>query len=106
MGSGFAEHVEGENNDDVKAEESVEKAPEQETTSAMDPDMATMISNIMDHAEKVETQLEKQQMADNNDQSAPKGLAFVKANSHLKTQSLPILDNLVRFLTSQCLYVI
>ncbi|RJE18386.1 MYB DNA binding protein [Aspergillus sclerotialis] len=97
LGSGFAENAERDSDGNIKVEGTIEKTPEQETTegtSTIDPDMATVISNIMNHAERVEDELGRQQRGDNNDQSAPKGLAFVKANSHLKTQSLPILDNL------------
>lgn len=99
MGSGFSEHAERDSDGNNKVEATIEKTPEQETTEAtstIDPDMATVISNIMNHAERVEDELGRQQRGDNNDLLAPKGLAFVKANSHLKTQSLPILDNLVR----------
>ena len=99
LGSGFSEHAERDSDGNNKVEATIEKTPEQETTEAtstIDPDMATVISNIMNHAERVEDELGRQQRGDNNDLLAPKGLAFVKANSHLKTQSLPILDNLVR----------
>lgn len=56
-----------------------------------------MISSIMNHAERVEEQcvLGQQQLAETSSASPPKGMVFVKANSHLKIQSLPILDNLV-----------
>ncbi|PYI27136.1 hypothetical protein BP00DRAFT_405671 [Aspergillus indologenus CBS 114.80] len=66
-----------------------------ETSADIDSDMATVISSIMNHAERVEEQvvIGQQQLADTAS-PAPKGMVFVKANSHLKTQSLPILDNL------------
>lgn len=72
------------------------------STAELDPDMATVISNIMNHAERVEEQyfLGQQQLAESNDQSGQRGMVFVKANSHLKIQSLPILDNLVGFIFS------
>ncbi|KAL1998725.1 hypothetical protein VTN02DRAFT_5675 [Thermoascus thermophilus] len=59
--------------------------------------MAAVISNIIDHSERVEEQcaLSQQPVETNGQQaSSNKGLVFVKANSHLKVQSLPILDNL------------
>ncbi|KAA8652495.1 hypothetical protein EYZ11_005219 [Aspergillus tanneri] len=76
---------------------SAEAAVAPETSQEeIDTDMATVISNIMNHAERVEEQcaIDQQQMVNNSDRSTPKGMVFVKANSHLKTQSLPILDNL------------
>lgn len=71
-----------------------------EPTSELDPDVATVLSNIMNHAERVEEQcaLGQQQLTDNTDQPTPDDVMILKANSHLKTQSLPILDNLVRSL--------
>ena len=68
-----------------------------ESNQDIDTDIATVISSIMNHAERVEEQcaIGQQQLADTSGQSAPKGMVFVKANSHLKIQSLPILDNLV-----------
>lgn len=61
------------------------------------PDVASMISDIMDHTERVEQHVAMgpQPMVDSNGQ-ATTGLVCLKANSHLKLQSLPILDNLVR----------
>lgn len=98
LGAGVAEPTERSDDAQVKIENLVEStAPE--STSELDPEMAAVISNIMNHAERVEEQcaLGQQSLEDNDDESAPKGLVFVKANSHLKTQSLPILDNLVSF---------
>ena len=62
----------------------------------MTPDVAAVISNIIDHSERVEEQfaLNQQQGAEDGTPGA-KDLVFIKANSHLKSQSLPILDNLV-----------
>lgn len=82
-----------------QSENSAESAVAPETGTDLDPDMATVISSIMNHAERVEEQCavgEQQLGEDTSNQEAPKGLVFVKANSHLKIQSLPILDNLVR----------
>lgn len=61
-----------------------------------DPYVANFISDIMDHAERVEGQFAlSQQLEDGTAQTSSKGLTFIKASSHLKIQSLPILDNLV-----------
>jgi hypothetical protein len=61
-----------------------------------DPYVATFISDIMEHAERVEGQFAlSQQLVDGTAQTPSKGLTFIKASSHLKIQSLPILDNLV-----------
>ncbi|EHA19081.1 hypothetical protein CBS63078_1277 [Aspergillus niger] len=70
--------------------------PQPESSADIDSDMATVISSIMNHAERVEEQcvLGQQQLAETSSASPPKGMVFVKANSHLKIQSLPILDNL------------
>jgi hypothetical protein len=70
-------------------------APEQ--TPNVGSDMATVISSILDHTERVEEHCDMgpQTLPDLSGQGAPKGMVFVKANSHLKIQSLPILDNLV-----------
>lgn len=70
------------------------------TQDTMNPDVAAVISNIIDHSERVEEQyaLNQQENAE-GDSSESKDLVFIKANSHLKSQSLPILDNLVCFLT-------
>jgi hypothetical protein len=57
------------------------------------PDVAEVISHIMDHAERVEEQCALSQRLEESGES--KGLVFIKANAHLKIQSLPILDNLV-----------
>ncbi|KAL3451990.1 telomere repeat binding factor-domain-containing protein [Aspergillus insuetus] len=69
-------------------------APEQ--TPNVGSDMATVISSILDHTERVEEHCDMgpQTLPDLSGQGAPKGMVFVKANSHLKIQSLPILDNL------------
>lgn len=67
------------------------------TQDIMNPEVAAVISNIMDHSERVEEQfaLDQQQNAD-GDSSDSKDLVYINSNSHLKSQSLPILDNLVR----------
>lgn len=81
-----------------QSENSAESATAPGTGTDIDTDMATVISSIMNHAERVEEQCamgEQQLSEDTSNQEAPKGVVFVKANSHLKIQSLPILDNLV-----------
>ena len=86
-------------NGPIQSENSAESAVAPDTGTDLDPDMATVISSIMNHAERVEEQcaIGEQQLGDDtSNQEAPKGLVFVKPNSHLKIQSLPILDNLVR----------
>jgi len=51
----------------------------------------------MDHTERQEhsVTLGPQEIPPSGDFPGAKGFAFLKANSHLKIQSLPILDNLV-----------
>ncbi|KAL4802327.1 telomere repeat binding factor-domain-containing protein [Aspergillus unguis] len=68
----------------------------QEQNKNIDSDVATVISNIMNHSERVEEQyaMGPQQLPDLSGQGAPKGMALLKANSHLRIQSLPIIDNL------------
>ena len=79
----------------------VEAATDNTAASESEPhiatDMATVISDIMNHSERVEEHYAfgQQQLEGDAEQSAPTGLVYVKPNSHLKTQSLPILDNLV-----------
>lgn len=81
----------------VKAENAFENAAP-DTTAELDPDVATVLSNIMNHAERVEEQftMGHQPLAGHVDYSASKDMMVPQANSHLKAQSLPILDNLVR----------
>lgn len=58
------------------------------------PDVAEVISNIMSYSERVEEQYNlSQQLKNSGGESQP--IVFIKANSQLMTQSLPILDNLV-----------
>lgn len=72
-------------------------APTQDGEGEINPDVATIISEIMDHTERQEQSvaLGPQELPAANDFPGAKGFAFLKANSHLKIQSLPILDNLV-----------
>lgn len=71
-----------------------------EITSNSAPDVNTMISDIFDHTERQEetVAMGPQEILPSGDFPGAKGYAFLnlKANSHLKIQSLPILDNLVR----------
>ncbi|PLB47247.1 putative MYB DNA binding protein [Aspergillus steynii IBT 23096] len=96
LGPGVVDTVEHQDDKHGQIDSSAEAPVAPETSQDIDTDMATVISNIMNHAERVEEQcvLGQQQLVDTSDQSTPKGMVFVKANSHLKTQSLPILDNL------------
>ncbi|KAI9928320.1 TTAGGG repeat binding factor [Aspergillus wentii] len=96
LGSGVVDTVEQPVDSHAQIETSTESAVAPEPGAEIDTDMATVISSIMNHAERVEEQcaIGQQQLTDTVDQTAPKGLVFVKANSHLKIQSLPILDNL------------
>ena len=102
LGTGIVDTNEGPaENGPSQSENSAESAVAPETGTDIDSDMATVITSIMNHAERVEEQCaigEQQLGQDAPNQEAPKGLVFVKANSHLKIQSLPILDNLVRII--------
>jgi hypothetical protein len=72
-------------------------APTQAGESEINPDVATIISEIMDHTERQEqtVAMGPQELPPSNEFPGARGFAFLKANSHLKIQSLPILDNLV-----------
>ncbi|KAJ6036871.1 hypothetical protein N7540_001150 [Penicillium herquei] len=62
----------------------------------VNPDVASIINEIMDHTERQEqtVAMGPQEVAPSGDFPGAKGFAFLKANQHLKIQSLPILDNL------------
>ncbi|KAJ6102506.1 hypothetical protein N7486_004933 [Penicillium sp. IBT 16267x] len=64
--------------------------------SNLNPDVASIISEIMDHTDRQEhtVAMGPQEVPPSGDFPGAKGYAFLKANSHLKIQSLPILDNL------------
>ena len=72
-------------------------ATTQDGNSDLNHDVATIISEIMDHTERQEqtVAMGPQELPPSNDFPGARGFAFLKANSHLKIQSLPILDNLV-----------
>ncbi|KAF4238517.1 hypothetical protein CNMCM6805_006365 [Aspergillus fumigatiaffinis] len=102
LGSGIVDTVERQNAGQTQTVSSAGDPAAPDTNPELD-DMASVISSIMNHAERVEEQcaMGQQQLttatttpATPADQPAPKGLVYVKANSHLKIQSLPILDNL------------
>lgn len=97
LGPSIVDTVERQDDKPSHIETPAESAVAPEPNQDIDTDIATVISSIMNHAERVEEQcaIGQQQLADTSGQSAPKGMVFVKANSHLKIQSLPILDNLV-----------
>ncbi|KAJ5412874.1 hypothetical protein N7465_005179 [Penicillium sp. CMV-2018d] len=71
-------------------------ATTQDGNPDLNPDVATIISEIMDHTERQEqtVAMGPQELPPSNDFPGARGFAFLKANSHLKIQSLPILDNL------------
>jgi len=68
-------------------------------SSSVNPDVASMISEIMDHTERQENivSMGQQEIPASTEFPGARGYAFLKANSHLKIQSLPILDNLVSY---------
>jgi hypothetical protein len=72
-------------------------ATTQDGNGEINPDVATIISEIMDHTERQEqtVAMGPQELPPSNEFPGARGFAFLKANSHLKIQSLPILDNLV-----------
>lgn len=78
-------------------EASARTATPQNGGSSVNPDVASIISEIMDHTERQEqtVALGPQEIPPSGDFPGARGFAFLKANSHLKIQSLPILDNLV-----------
>lgn len=53
------------------------------------PNLATIIANIIEHAEAIERRYREMGPVDTE------GFTFLNASHHLKLQSLPILDNLV-----------
>lgn len=65
--------------------------------SNVNPDVASIISEIMDHTDRQENTVSmgQQDIPATTEFPGARGYAFLKANSHLKIQSLPILDNLV-----------
>ena len=62
----------------------------------INPDVSSIISEIMDHTERQEEAITfgPQVLEPSGDFPGAKGYMYLKANSHLKIQSLPILDNL------------
>ena len=59
------------------------------------PEIVSVVSNIMGHSERLKEQYTQDQQA-NETNTSPRAFTFIKASTHLKTQSLPILENLVR----------
>lgn len=94
LGEGMADTLEP--NDHSQIDQTQLNAT-QEDTSHVNPDVASIISEIMDHTERQEqtVAMGPQEVPPSGDFPGVKGYAFLKANSHLKIQSLPILDNLV-----------
>ncbi|KAJ5330714.1 hypothetical protein N7476_000497 [Penicillium atrosanguineum] len=64
--------------------------------SNVNADVTSIISEIMDHTDRQENTvlMGPQEIPATNEFPGARGYAFLKANSHLKIQSLPILDNL------------
>ncbi|KAJ6134037.1 hypothetical protein N7523_000359 [Penicillium sp. IBT 18751x] len=64
--------------------------------SNVNADVTSIISDIMDHTDRQENTvlMGPQEIPATNEFPGARGYAFLKANSHLKIQSLPILDNL------------
>lgn len=62
----------------------------------INPDVNSIISEIMDHTERQEEVITfgPQVLEPSGDFPGARGYMYLKANSHLKIQSLPILDNL------------
>ncbi|KAL5341620.1 telomere repeat binding factor-domain-containing protein [Aspergillus crustosus] len=96
LGAGVVDSMEPSENKIGPVDQIGESPVAQEQNPNIDSDVATVISHIMNHSERVVEQsvMGPQQLPDLTGQGAPKGVVFVKANSHLKVQSLPILDNL------------
>ncbi|KAJ5165777.1 hypothetical protein N7492_006073 [Penicillium capsulatum] len=70
--------------------------PPEDSNSNVNPDVASLISDIMDHTERQEqtVAMGPQEIPPSGDFPGARGYPFLKANSNLKIQSLPILDNL------------
>lgn len=85
--------------ENLGSDPSATAAVAQEGTSNSTPDVNSMITDILDHTERQEetVAMGPQEIPPSGDFPGAKGYAFLnlKANSHLKIQSLPILDNLV-----------
>lgn len=86
-------------------EQSAEAVAAEDGDTEVNPDMANIISEIMDHTERQEhsVMLGQQEIPQSSQFNGAKGFAFLKANSHLKIQSLPILDNLVSLFAFDCI---
>ncbi|KAJ5159938.1 uncharacterized protein N7482_006942 [Penicillium canariense] len=82
--------------DNLGSDPSAAATTAQDASSNSNPDMNSIISEIMDHTERQEetVAMGPQEIPPSGDFPGAKGYAFLKANSHLKIQSLPILDNL------------
>lgn len=96
------EPTENTENEQGLVKTSPDNATTQNVGSNINPDVSSMISDIMDHTERQEetVALGPQEIPASGDFPGARGFAFLKANSHLKIQSLPILDNLVSTKTS------
>ncbi|KAI9376387.1 telomere repeat binding factor-domain-containing protein [Aspergillus egyptiacus] len=96
LGAGVVASVEPTDPKNGHIEQIGQSPVAQEQDTSLSSDVATVISNIMNHSERVEEHcaMGPQQLPEIGGRQPPKGMVFVKANSHLKIQSLPILDNL------------
>lgn len=70
-----------------------------ETFGQLDPNMTKAISDIIDHSERFE-QYYALGAADDDGLLGSKGLILAKTGSRMKVESLPILDNLVKNISS------
>ncbi|KAJ5690329.1 hypothetical protein N7462_004721 [Penicillium macrosclerotiorum] len=85
------DHTQGDQGTDTAT-----TAVSQDGTSTGNPPVNSLISDIMDHTERQEqtVAMGPQELPSLGEFPGVRGYAFLKANSHLKIQSLPILDNL------------
>lgn len=101
LGEGVVDTVESTDHsgqaEQEQPEASATTASPRDGSSNINPDVTSLISEIMDHTERQEqtVSLGPQEIPPSGDFPGARGFAFLKANSHLKIQSLPILDNLV-----------
>lgn len=86
-----------ESNDQLQGGHDHPEASSHDGGSNVNADVTSIISEIMDHTDRQENTvlMGPQEIPATNEFNGTRGYAFLKANSHLKIQSLPILDNLV-----------
>lgn len=76
-------------NEGVSSPDTVSQSHEPLPISSVAPDLAAVIASIIEHGEAVERRYGEMGQVDTE------SFGFLGASHHLKTQSLPILDNLV-----------